>query len=106
MFEKLSIAIKEDEELNERLKTTITQHLQSLETVFEPGMWKSKRQKLQIFVEAEAGIGKRVPLPLWPLISNVKSFIVVQFFVKYTTKSECFIDHDLQRNIFKGLSFI
>ena len=38
MFEKLSIAIKKDEELDERLKTSITQHLQSLETVFEPGM--------------------------------------------------------------------
>ena len=43
MFEKLSIAFKEDEELDERLKTSITQHLQSLETVFEPGMWKWKR---------------------------------------------------------------
>ena len=42
MFEKLSSAIKEDEELNERLKTLITQPLQSLETVFEPEMWKWK----------------------------------------------------------------
>ena len=42
MFEKLSSAIKEDEELNERLKTSIRQHLQSLETVIEPEMWKWK----------------------------------------------------------------
>ena len=33
MFEKLSIAIKEEEELDERLKISITLHLQSLETV-------------------------------------------------------------------------
>ena len=46
-------------------------------------------------VEAEAGSGKRVPLPLLLLqfISNVKNLNVVQFFVKYTTKSKCFIDH-------------
>ena len=31
---------------------------------------------------------------------------VVQFFVKYTTKSKCLINHHLQRNIFKGLWFI
>ena len=70
-------------------------------------MWKRKLEveaaKRQIFEEAEAGSGKRVPLPLWPFISNVKSLNEVQFFVKYTTKSECFIDHHLQRNIFKGL---
>ena len=35
MFENLSKSIKEDEELDERLKTSITQHLQSLETVFK-----------------------------------------------------------------------
>ena len=38
MFEKLFCAIEEDEELDERLKTSIPQHLQSLETVFEPGV--------------------------------------------------------------------
>ena len=43
MFEKLPIAFKEDEELDERLKTSITQHLQFLATVFEPGMWKWKQ---------------------------------------------------------------
>ena len=31
-FENLSSAVKEDEGLDERLKTSITQHLQSLET--------------------------------------------------------------------------
>ena len=63
-------------------------------------------------VEAEAveaanfrGSGKRIPLPFKPFMSNVKNLNVVQVFVKYTTKSECFIDHHLQRNIFKGLWF-
>ena len=56
--------------------------------------------------EAEAESGKRVPLPLplWPFISNLKNLNVEQFFVKYTTKSECFINHHLQRNIFKVCS--
>ena len=35
MFENLSKPIKEDEKLDERLKISITQHLQSLETVFK-----------------------------------------------------------------------
>ena len=35
MFESLSSAFKEDKELDERLKTSITQHLQSLETEFK-----------------------------------------------------------------------
>ena len=35
MFENLSSAVKEDEELDEHLKTSITQHLQSLETEFK-----------------------------------------------------------------------
>ena len=30
---------------------------------------------------------------------------VVQFLKKYTVKSECLIDHHLQRNIFKSLRF-
>ena len=47
------------------------------------GMWKRKRQ---IFVETEAGSSKRVPLPLWPFLSNVEKLYVVQFFVKYMTK--------------------
>ena len=72
-------------------------------------MWKQKRWMGQIFVEAEAaaGSGKRVPLllPLWAFISNVKNLNVVQFFVKYLTKTKCLIDHHLQRNIFKRLWF-
>ena len=43
--------------------------------VFQAGMWK-----WQIFVKA--GSGERVPLPLWPLLSNVENLNVVQFFVK------------------------
>ena len=35
MFENLSSAIKEDEELDEHLNTSITQHLQPLETVLQ-----------------------------------------------------------------------
>ena len=35
MFENLSRAIKKDEELDERLKTSIKQRLQSLETEFK-----------------------------------------------------------------------
>ena len=41
MFESLSSAFKEDKKLEERLKTSITQHLQSLETEFKryfPGL--------------------------------------------------------------------
>ena len=41
MFESLSSAFKEDKKLDERLKTSITQHLQSLETEFKryfPGL--------------------------------------------------------------------
>ena len=39
-------------------------------------------------VEAEAGNGRKVPLPLplWLFILNVKNFDVVQFFVKYKIK--------------------
>ena len=39
----------------------------------------------------------------WPFILNVKNLNVVQFFVKYTMKSECFSDHHLQEKFFKGL---
>ena len=35
MFENLSSAIKEDEELDERLNTMIIQHLQPLKTVLK-----------------------------------------------------------------------
>ena len=65
---------------------TIRNHAYSEQYIaLEPGMWK---RKLQVFVEAEAGSGKRVPLalPLWLFISNVKNLNVMQFFVKYTTK--------------------
>ena len=54
--------------------------------------------------DAEAGSGKRVPLPLLPFISNAKNMNVVQFFAKCMTKSECLLDHYiLQRHIFEGL---
>ena len=53
-----------------------------------------------------SGSGESVPFPLWPFISNVKNLNVVQFFVKYTTKSECFIDHHLQRNISKACGLL
>ena len=56
--------------------------------LLKPGMWKQKRWKRQIFVEAEAegGSGKTVPLPFWPFIPKIKNLNVVQFFVKYMTK--------------------
>ena len=81
--------------------------------IFVAGMWKRKRKlgaeavEAQIFVEAKAGSGKKVPLPLplKPFISNVNDMNVVQFVVKFATKSECFIDHHLQRYIFKDLWF-
>ena len=45
MFENLSSAIIEDEELNERLNTSITQHFQSFETVFKRYFPELKEQK-------------------------------------------------------------
>ena len=67
-------------------------------------MWK-----WQIFVKAEeeAGRGKRVPLllPLWPFLSNIENLNVVQFFVKYMTKTYCSTNQHLQRNLFKSLWF-
>ena len=44
--------------------------------MFAAGMWKRKRQ---IFMETEAGSGKRVLLQLWPFIANVKNSNMVQF---------------------------
>ena len=44
-------------------------------------------------------------LPAWPIVSNVKNLNVGQFFVKYSTKSECLIDHYLQTKNFEGLWF-
>ena len=49
MFENLSKLIKEDKELDERLKTSITQHLQSLETVFKRYFPELKQMKV-VFV--------------------------------------------------------
>ena len=46
IFETLSSAIKEDEELCKRLKTSITQHLQSLETEFKRYFPELKEQKV------------------------------------------------------------
>ena len=51
-----------------------------------------------------SGSGTRVLLLLWPFLSKVKNLNVVQFFVKYMSKSDCSIDHHSQK--FKGLWFI
>ena len=71
---------------------------------FKPGMWKRKLEAAN-FVKAEAGSGKRVPppLPLWTFISIVKNLNLVQFLVRYSTKTQSLIDHQLQRNISKDL---
>ena len=45
MFENLSKPIKEDSELDERFKTAITQHLQSLETVFKRYFFELKENE-------------------------------------------------------------
>ena len=45
MFENLSSAIKEDEELGERLNTLTTQHLQPLKTVLKRCFPELKEQK-------------------------------------------------------------
>ena len=45
MFENLSSAIKEDEELDERLNTLTTQHLQPLKTVLKQYFPALKEQK-------------------------------------------------------------
>ena len=44
-FENSSSAVKEDEVLDERLNTSITQHLQSLETVFKRYFSKLEEQE-------------------------------------------------------------
>ena len=53
-----------------------------------------RKRKQQIFVEAVAGSGKKVPLllPLWAFISNVENLNVVQFFVNHMPKSYCSIN--------------
>ena len=45
MFENLSKPIKEDRELDERLKTAMSQHLQSLETVFKRYFFELKENE-------------------------------------------------------------
>ena len=45
MFENLSSAIKEDEELDERLNTLTRQHLQPLKTVLKQNFPKLKEQE-------------------------------------------------------------
>ena len=45
MFENLSSDIKKDEELDERLNTSISQHLQSFETVFKQYFPELKKQE-------------------------------------------------------------
>ena len=49
-----------------------------------------------------SGKGKKVPFPLWPIISNVENLNTVQFFVKYLTQSYCSINQHLQRNLVNG----
>ena len=46
MFENLSSALKKDEQLDECLKTSIRQHLQSLETKFKRYFPKLKEQEV------------------------------------------------------------
>ena len=46
MFENLSSAIKEDEELDERLNTLTRQHLQSLKTALEQYFPELKEQEV------------------------------------------------------------
>ena len=48
MFENLSSAIKEDEELDERLHTLTTQHLQLLKTVLKRYFPELKEQEAAI----------------------------------------------------------
>ena len=48
MFENLSSAIKEDEELDERLNTLTTQHLQSLKTVLNDIFLSLKGHSIRI----------------------------------------------------------
>ena len=45
MFENLSSALKEHEQLDESLKTSITQHLQSLKTEFKQYFPELKEQE-------------------------------------------------------------
>ena len=45
MFDNLSSAIKEDEELDKRLRTSTTQHLQSLEIVLKQYFFEFKEQE-------------------------------------------------------------
>ena len=62
--------------------------------MLQPGMWKRK---------LEAVKGYRFASTLTIHIER-QNLIEVLFVKKYRTKSECLIDHHLQRNIFKGLS--
>ena len=57
-------------------------------------------------MEAEAGSSERVPPPLWLFLSNVKNLRVVQFFVKYTTKSKRLIDHHLKGTFLKACGLV
>ena len=45
MFKNLSTAIEEDEELDERLNTLTTQHLQPLKTVLKQYFYELKEQE-------------------------------------------------------------
>ena len=51
MFESLSSALKEHEQLDKLLKTSITQHLQSLETEIKQFFHELKEQEAHIALD-------------------------------------------------------
>ena len=55
------------------------------------------------FCRSESGKRVPLPLPLRPIIPNVKNLKAALFFVKHWTNTECLINHDLQKKHFKGL---
>ena len=71
MCENLSSALKEDEQLDERLKTSITPHLQSLETKFKRYFPELKEQEVA-FV--------RNPFSTALEVSNIPNELLDQFY--------------------------
>ena len=56
-------------------------------------------------VEAEAVEAANYTASALAIHIERQNLNVVQLFKKYTTKSECLINHHLQRNMFKSLGF-